>query len=132
MAGAVIEIDSYGGAINRKEFIKSTAVCQRSSVIKIQPMAFWRDTEYDGVYSQWLRDFYTEFFSGPDADSQHPGSPYPSDRHDGCYINYPDKDMLAFDYWSKLYYGDLYPFLQDVKKRYDPNNIFHHAMSIRI
>ena len=132
MAGAVIEIDSYGGAINRRELIKSTAVCQRSSVIKIQPMAFWRDTEYDGAYSQWLRDFYADFFAGPDADSQHPGSPYPGDRHDGCYINYPDKDMLAFDYWPKLYYGDLYPFLQDVKKRYDPNNIFHHAMSIRI
>lgn len=132
LAGAVIEIDSYGGAINRKELIKGTAVCQRSSVIKIQPMAFWRDTECDGHYSQWLRDFYTDFFSGPDADSQYPGSPFPGGRHDGCYINYPDKDMLAFDYWPKLYYGDLYPFLQDVKRRYDPNNIFHHAMSIRI
>ncbi len=132
LTGAVIEIDSYGGAINRKELIKSTAVCQRSSVIKMQPMAFWRDTEKDGVYSQWLRDFYTDFFSGPDADSQHSGYPYPNDRHDGCYINYPDKDMLAFKDWPKLYYGDLYPFLQDVKRRYDPNNIFHHAMSIRI
>lgn len=132
LAGAVIEIDSYGGAINRKELIKSTAVGQRSSVIKMQPMAFWREPEYDGIYSQWLRDFYTDFFSGPDADPQHPGSPYPSERHDGCYINYPDKDMLAFDHWPKLYYGDLYPFLQDVKRRYDPNNIFHHAMSVRI
>ena len=132
MAGAVIEIDSYGGAINRKELIQSTAVSQRSSVIKIQPMAFWRDSESDDVYCQWLRDFYSDFFSGADADSQHPGSPYPNDRHDGCYINYPDKDMLAFDHWPKLYYGDSYPFLQDVKRRYDPNNIFHHAMSIRI
>jgi FAD/FMN-containing dehydrogenase len=32
-----------------------------------------------------------------------------------------------------LYYGEkgLYRFLQKVKQQYDPNNIFHHAMSIR-
>ena len=40
--------------------------------------------------------------------------------------------MLAYPYWPQLYYGDrLYSFLQDVKRRYDPNNIFHHAMSVR-
>jgi FAD/FMN-containing dehydrogenase len=42
--------------------------------------------------------------------------------------------MLAYPYWPQLYYGagDLYPFLQEVKRKYDPNNIFHHAMSIRV
>ncbi len=42
--------------------------------------------------------------------------------------------MLAYPYWPQLYYGDqgLYPFLQGVKRRYDPNNIFHHAMSVRL
>jgi FAD/FMN-containing dehydrogenase len=41
--------------------------------------------------------------------------------------------MLRYNYWTELYYGTkgLYPFLQSVKKKYDPNNIFHHAMSIR-
>jgi FAD/FMN-containing dehydrogenase len=41
--------------------------------------------------------------------------------------------MLAYQFWPQLYYGreDLYPFLQDVKQRYDPNNVFHHAMSVR-
>ena len=42
--------------------------------------------------------------------------------------------MLAYQFWPQLYYGsgDLYAFLQDVKRRYDPNNIFHHAMSVRV
>jgi FAD/FMN-containing dehydrogenase len=41
--------------------------------------------------------------------------------------------MLRYSYWPELYYGRtvLYPFLQDVKRRYDPNNIFHNSMSIR-
>jgi len=131
MKGAVIEIDSYGGAINHKALIGQTAVPQRSSVIKIQPMVFWKSPDEDNAHHQWLRDFYTDLFSGSNADPQHEGTPYPSRHYDGCYINYPDEDMLAFDYWPTLYYGELYPFLQDVKRRYDPNNIFHHAMSIR-
>jgi FAD/FMN-containing dehydrogenase len=55
------------------------------------------------------------------------------EHYDGCYINYPDADMLAHDFWPQLYYGEkgLYPFLQNVKRTYDPNNVFHHAMSVR-
>nr|WP_311528511.1 BBE domain-containing protein [uncultured Ralstonia sp.] len=42
--------------------------------------------------------------------------------------------MLAYPFWPQLYYGsgDMVAFLQDVKRRYDPNNIFHHAMSVRV
>jgi FAD/FMN-containing dehydrogenase len=41
--------------------------------------------------------------------------------------------MLAYPFWPELYYGEtgLVPVLKAVKQRYDPNNIFHHAMSIR-
>jgi hypothetical protein len=133
LRGSIIEIDSYGGAINRKDLIKTTAVAQRSSIIKMQPMTFWSKPEDDAVRSQWIREMYTELFSGPDSDPQHPGTPYPNDHYEGCYINYPDKDMLANQYWPDLYFGveGLYPFLQDVKRKYDPNNIFHHALSIR-
>jgi len=134
LRGSVFEIDSYGGAINRKEMLTATSASQRSSVIKMQPMTFWSDPEEEAPRSKWIREFYTELYSGPDADPQHPGVPYPGDKYEGCYINYPDKDMLAYPYWPQLYYGagDLYPFLQEVKRKYDPNNIFHHAMSIRV
>jgi hypothetical protein len=137
LRGSILEIDSYGGAINRSSLAQTTAVHQRSSVIKMQPMAFWRDAADDAVRSQWLTEFYADLFSGSDADPEHIGAPYPNDRYDGCYCNYPDKDMLAHSYWPELYFGPsrspdgLYPFLQAVKRKYDPNNIFHHAMSIR-
>jgi hypothetical protein len=134
LRGCVIEIDSYGGAINRKGMEEATAVAQRSSVIKMQPMAFWSKPEDDASHSQWLQELYTEVYSGPDSDPEHPGTPYPGKHYEGCYINYPDKDMLAYPYWPELYYGtnNLYLFLQEVKRKYDPNNVFHHAMSIRV
>jgi FAD/FMN-containing dehydrogenase len=134
LRGSVFEIDSYGGAINKKEMLTATSASQRSSIIKMQPMTFWSDPQEEAPRSQWIRDFYTELYSGPDADPQHPGVPYPGDKYEGCYINYPDRDMLAYPCWPQLYYGagDLYPFLQEVKRKYDPNNIFHHAMSIRV
>ena len=133
LRGSILEIDSYGGAINRASLAQTTAVYQRSSIIKMQPMAFWREAADDAVRSQWLTEFYTDLFSGPDADPRYIGTPYPNNHYDGCYCNYPDKDMLAYPYWPELYYGatGLYPFLQRVKRKYDPNNIFHHAMSIR-
>jgi FAD/FMN-containing dehydrogenase len=134
LRGMIMEIDSYGGAINRKEMAEATSAAQRSSVIKMQPMMFWNKPEDDASHSQCLHELYTELYSGPDSDPKHPGTPYPGDRYEGCYINYPDKDMLAYHYWPDLYYGldGLYPFLQEVKRKYDPNNVFHHAMSIRV
>ncbi len=109
-----------------------TSVSQRSSVMKLQFMDFWHRPEEDAGHLQWLNDFYTDLYSGPDAEPNHKGTPYFNDRYEGCYINYPDVDMLNYSYWPQLFYGEqLYPFLQSVKRRYDPNNIFHHAMSIR-
>jgi len=133
LKGSVIEIDCYGGAINRSDLLHKTAVAQRSSVIKVQFMTFWNNAEDDAARILWLRDLYKDLYSGPDANPQYNETPYWGPRYEGCYINYPDKDMLAYDFWPQLYYGQdgLYPFLQGVKRRYDPNNIFHHAMSIR-
>jgi hypothetical protein len=133
MRGAMVLIDAFGGATNRKELIEETAVTQRSSVMKLQFLSSWIDPKEDAAHIGWMQDFYTDLYSGPDADPNHKGTPYPNDHYEGCYINYPDKDMLQYSFWPQLYYGnkDLYPFLQSVKRRYDPNNVFHHAMSVR-
>ncbi|MFK0319711.1 BBE domain-containing protein [Streptomyces sp. NPDC090231] len=33
--------------------------------------------------------------------------------------------------WHTLYYKDDYPRLQRVKSRWDPLNVFHHALAVR-
>ncbi len=44
------------------------------------------------------------------------------------YRNYPDLDLPN---WESAYYGDSYPRPQQVKKRFDPSNLFRHLQSIR-
>lgn len=133
--GIVALCDSYGGATNTPQRIHDTAIAQRSSCMKIQFMTFWSKPEDDETRLASIRKAYNTIY-GPEnsaVDAAHTGTPWHGDQYEGCYINYPDTDMTAHDFWPQLYYGtgDLYPFLQGVKRKYDPHNIFHHAMSIK-
>ena len=133
LRGSVLAVDSYGGAVNRAELAAETAIWQRLSIIKLQYQSYWRRQQDDAARLQWMQEFYNDVYSGADTDPRYASTPYPGDRYEGCYINYPDCDMLAHAFWPELYYGagPLYPFLQNVKRQYDPHNVFHHAMSIR-
>lgn len=129
---SVISIDSYGGAINRPGLAAQTAMDQRSSIMKLQWQCYWHDASEDEDHLRDLDAFYTSIYTGTHVDAAHQGTPW-GDAYEGCYMNYPDVDMLRYAFWPHLFYGpgDLYPFLQRVKQQYDPNNIFHHAMSVR-
>lgn len=133
LRGFVLAIDSYGGMTNQSHLVEETSVFQRSSIMKLQYQYYWQNPSDDATRLKWLSDFYTALYTGPTVDAKYSGTPYPGKQYEGCFINYPDADMLKYSFWPDLYYGngDLYPFLQKVKKRYDPNNIFHHSMSIR-
>ena len=101
--------------------------------MKLQFLIFWNSEQDDAGHLEWIKEFYSELYSGPDTDPKYKGTPFWNDYYEGCFINYPDKDMLTYPFWAELYYGNQgqVPLLQAVKRRYDPNNIFHHAMSIR-
>jgi FAD/FMN-containing dehydrogenase len=45
------------------------------------------------------------------------------------YANYPN---VNFPNWQKAYYGGSYERLQELKRRYDPENLFQHAQSVRL
>ncbi len=129
---SVVSIDSYGGAINQHGLAQRTAMAQRSSVMKLQWQCYWPDASGDKAHLEQLDKFYTDLYTGSHVDPDHQGTPW-GDRYEGCYMNYPDSDMLRYSYWPELYYGrgDLYAFLQQVKRKYDPNNIFHFSMSVQ-
>jgi N-acylhexosamine oxidase len=129
---SVISIDSYGGAVNRPQLAAESAIAQRSSIMKLQWQCYWFDPAEDAQHLHQLDAFYTSIYTGEHVDANHQGTPW-GERYEGCYMNYPDIDMLRYPYWPELFYGrdGLYGFLQKVKQSYDPNNVFHHSMSIR-
>ena len=130
--GSVLAIDSYGGAINNPDRAADTSIAQRSSIMKLQWQCYWREKDQDAGRLKFMDDFYTSVYTGPQVPPEFQGTPM-GPRFEGCYMNYADVDMLRYHYWPQLFYGtgDLYPFLQKVKKQYDPNNIFHSSMSVR-
>ena len=79
----------------------------------------------------WVRSFYRELF----ADTG--GVPVPGEAYDGALINHPDTDFTDEKLntsgapWWAIYYGENYTRLQRVKARWDPLNVFRHALSIR-
>ena len=131
--GTTIAMDSFGGAASKPGLLEETSDAHRSSIIKMQFTTNWTDPAEDQERLDHIDRFYTNLFSAS-SDGRHPGTPAFNDRTEGCYISYPDTDMTRYSYWPQLYWGDrkLYPFLQHVKKKYDPNNVFHHGLSVRL
>lgn len=120
---ALLQIDSYGGTVNAVA-PDATAIPQRSSIMKLQYQTYWAEAADDAPNLAWIRDFYAAMYgpSGPVPDGHDGGV------MDGCYINYCDSDL---ENWAWLYFKDNYARLQQVKAYWDPNNVFHHAQSIR-
>lgn len=156
---ALLQVDSYGGAINLPDSA-DTAVYQRSSVLKLQYQTYWswnEDANDDGVtdyldadvdpaiaapHLRWIREFYRDVYADTGgvpilSPTDSPAGRKPQPVTDGCYINYPDND-LDDPHWNtsgepshRLYYGDNYPRLQQAKEHWDPRNVFRNAQSVQ-
>ncbi|NDU76914.1 FAD-binding protein [Actinomadura sp. DSM 109109] len=128
---ALIQVDSYGSAINRP--LHNTAVRQRDSIMKLQYQVYWTQNDAnEDAHLAWIRDTYKATFS------ETGGVPVANgETTDGCYIGYPDVDLNdgrwneSSQSWETLYYKDAYTKLQEVKRHWDPGNVFRHAQSIR-
>ena len=115
---ALIQVDSYGCAINTVA-PQATAVPQRSSIMKLQYQTYWTHSVDDDDNLAWIHGLYTDMYG--------PAGPMPDAVMDGCYVNYPDADLVN---WQKLYYGVNYVRLQRAKTTWDPREVFNHPQSI--
>jgi aclacinomycin oxidase len=130
VVGGMLGLASYGGRINTITS-DATASSQRESILDLACTTGWLDPQDEAKNLAWVRGFYHDLF----ADSG--GVPAPGDAYDGTFINHPDTDLVdpALNTsgvpWHTLYYKANYPRLQRVKARWDPRDVFRHALSIR-
>ncbi|HEV7366815.1 MAG TPA: FAD-binding oxidoreductase [Gemmatimonadales bacterium] len=127
--GGMLGLATYGGRINTVA-PDATASAQRDSILDIACTTGWLDPAEEVKNLAWVRAFYRDLF----ADSG--GVPVPGEAYGGAFINHPDTDLAdpALNTsgvpWHTLYYGAGYPRLQQIKARWDPRKVFHHALSI--
>lgn len=135
---SLIQIQSFGGQINEANAAvrRESSVAQRSSYLKWQPQCYWRDdsSAADQAHAQWIQGLFFAAFAND-------GGVPVNAQFQGCYINYPDRDMLFIDgdpskgpnpQWYKIFFPDLMieSRLRRTKQRWDPLNVFRNEMSV--
>jgi hypothetical protein len=129
--GGMLGFATYGGRINTVP-PDATASAQRGSIFDIACSTGWLDPKEEAENLAWVRAFYRDLFA------ESGGVPVPGERYDGAFINHPDTDLAdpALNTsgvpWHTLYYQTGYPRLQRIKARWDPRDVFRHALSIRV
>jgi FAD/FMN-containing dehydrogenase len=128
--GGMLGLATYGGRINTIAR-DATAASQRDAILDIACTTGWLDPQEEAKNLAWVRPFYRDLFA------ETGGVPVPGEAYDGAFINHPDTDLADPDLntsgvpWHTLYYKENYPRLQRVKARWDPRNVFRHALSVR-
>jgi FAD/FMN-containing dehydrogenase len=112
--GGGFVLDAAGGAINRVA-PDATAYVHRRSRATLQYSAGWPDSSPPSVVAanrQWIQAAWRSM------------QPYVSN---GAYSNYADPDLVG---WEQAYWGSNFTKLTEVKRAYDPGNVFRFPQSI--
>jgi aclacinomycin oxidase len=128
---ANLGINGYGGQVNA--IAPDATAASRGAILRaVYTTGNWESPDDDAKHLAWVRSFYH------DVHADTGGVPVPNEVNAGCYVNYVDVDLAdpAMNKsgvpWHTLYYKDNYPRLQQIKRRYDPRNVFHHPLSVRL
>ncbi len=106
-----IQFDAYGGAIGSVA-PNATAFAHRTAFCSAQYASLWTGTGAPDPHRAWLRA--TRATMAPWSNG-------------GAYVNYADPELSDF---AHAYWGSNLTQLQQVKKKYDPDNIFSFPQSV--
>ncbi|AHG22964.1 hypothetical protein Z042_21640 [Chania multitudinisentens RB-25] len=151
----LIQIDSYGAQINGMDINVTpvkTVVAARGSIMRIQYQTYWKNYEdtmeptlRETKIVTWFNAGYNNIHSRAQGLVTNNGFPLWGDKYQGCYINYPDRQIgvnsgykadpgLVYDGdFCELYFGTaVAATLKTIKKNVDPDNFFTFAQSIPV
>lgn len=148
----LIQIDSYGLQVNQmdNQIVSNTAIAARKSWLKAQYQTYWKtfagttpeqalQIETDIV--SWFNQGYNNIhLSGTDGAS---GFPVWGNKYQGCYFNYPDRQLgvnqgyatdpgSVYGDFLKIYFSRFVAVrLKNLKSHVDPDNFFSNSQSVR-
>ncbi|CAN5167572.1 FAD-binding oxidoreductase [soil metagenome] len=112
--GMIFQVNTLGGKINDAEAEKVSCFPHRSANFVSELQAYWNEPSQE----RKLADKSLEILELMDMR--------------GSYRQYINYCSLDFREWENLYYGDNYPRLQKVKKKYDKDNFIRHPQSVKV
>jgi hypothetical protein len=106
--------DAYGGAITRVARDATAFAHRAGTLFCIQYFSEWTNAVETQAELGHIRTLYAAI------------RPFVSGE---CYVNYCDLDLTN---WAQAYWGANLPRLKQIKKAFDPNNVFQHAQSVPV
>ncbi|NGO73828.1 FAD-binding oxidoreductase, partial [Streptomyces boncukensis] len=105
-----VAVNTYGGAVNTPS-PGDTATAHRDSVLNVSHLASWEKPEQAPEYLSWIRECHRDLFARTGGDS--------------ALVPCPDTDPAGPD----LCFRQNAARLRRVKARWDPRDVFRHALS---
>jgi FAD/FMN-containing dehydrogenase len=111
--GMIYQVNTLGGNIQNAEFEMAAAFPHRAFPYFSELQTYWENEKQS---NRLLKKFeeVQNVFTQNGIHTQ--------------YRNYPD---INFKNWDALYYGSNYVRLQQVKNKFDPNNLIRHQQSVK-
>ncbi len=111
--GMIYQVNTLGGNIQNTKFETAASFPHRAFIYFSELQTYWQN---ERQAPRLLKKFeeVQQIFTANGILTQ--------------YRNYPD---INFKNWDSLYYGNNYARLQQVKNKYDPNNLIRHGQSIQ-
>ena len=112
--GMIFQVNTLGGKINDEAFESGSCFPHRGKQFVSELQAYWENPASGEKLEKISKQILEQLYANGNRTQ---------------YFNYCSLD---FKDWETAYYGDNYARLQEIKKRYDPENTICHAQSVRI